>query len=308
VHAGPGDMAGRLIGPSGQTHHRFQPAGPDQPGQRVAQRAVTDQVGRRWRVPEGECLNEHIGCLVAAQPPGEARPRPRESRRWPGGQPLHRRAPRRGVGRRKGRPGTGRRAVRENRVDPPGRIPGLPRVVAPGQDIGWCSLATSGTWAAAGPAPGPPGAHHAGVPPAGPDEPGGQASRRTRPRASTASCRRHDFAYPVGARGPAGAGGKLQARQGSLTCRRVVAMPRRRSATGSAGQLHPARFQCVKDAHNPHPAFRPGVAAALPAHRTTRPCLMANRKPGPGSAAPGSRANPYSGTGGPRSGPARRPP
>jgi hypothetical protein len=45
VHAARGDTAGRLIGPSRQTHHRFQPAGPDQPGQRVAQRAVTDQVG-----------------------------------------------------------------------------------------------------------------------------------------------------------------------------------------------------------------------------------------------------------------------
>jgi hypothetical protein len=151
--------------------------GPDQPGQRVAQRAVTDQVGRRWRVPEGECLNEHIGCLVAAQPPGEAHPRPRESRRWPGGQALHRRAP-----RPRSRPSS-----RPPRHRPPGRArkpgrpagphPGPAACGRPGQDIGWCSLATSSTWAAAGPAPGPPGAHHAGVPPAGPGEPGGQASR-----------------------------------------------------------------------------------------------------------------------------------
>ena len=88
VHAGPGDTAGRLIGPSGQMHDRFQPAGPDQPGQHAAQRAVTDQVGRRRRVQESECLNEHIGCLVAAQPAGEGHPRPGEPRRWLGGHVL----------------------------------------------------------------------------------------------------------------------------------------------------------------------------------------------------------------------------
>jgi hypothetical protein len=37
--------------------------------------AVADEVGRRGRVEEGECLHEHVGCLVGAEPAGEGQPR-----------------------------------------------------------------------------------------------------------------------------------------------------------------------------------------------------------------------------------------
>jgi len=55
-------------------------------------------------------------------------------------------------------------------------------------------------------------------------------------------------------------------------------MPRRRSATDSrsAHGCASAEFQRAQDANNSHRASRPGVAAALPTHRTTRACLMAN--------------------------------
>ena len=71
-------------------HDAVQPAGGDQPPQRAAQRAVTNQVGRRRRGQQGECLDEHVGRLVSAEPAGEGQPRHGEPGQRRGGQALHR--------------------------------------------------------------------------------------------------------------------------------------------------------------------------------------------------------------------------
>ena len=47
--------------------------------------AVAGQAGGRRRVDQGKCLDEHIWCLVAAEPAGEGQPRRGESRQRRGG-------------------------------------------------------------------------------------------------------------------------------------------------------------------------------------------------------------------------------
>src|SRR5262245_50525458 len=93
MDASPRYVTGWLVGPAGKADYSPQAAGPDQPDKRLAHGPVADEVGSRGPIEEGERLNEHVGCLVGTEPAGEGQPRRGQSRPWPGGQALHRRAP-----------------------------------------------------------------------------------------------------------------------------------------------------------------------------------------------------------------------
>jgi Winged helix DNA-binding domain len=68
------------------------------------------------------------------------------------------------------------------------------------------------------------------------------------------------------------------------------ATPQRRRQL-QRGQLRPAGFQRAQDPDNPHPASRPGAAAALLAQLSRPPCPIAARMPGQGPPLPGRRSN-----------------
>jgi hypothetical protein len=128
--------------------------------------AVADQVGGRRRVDQGKCLDEHIWCLVAAEPAGEGQPRRGESLQRRGGQAFHRRAPVAQpavVQADPRRPRAGRRPAGEEQAGPPCRIPGPRRVVAsrPGHLV--VLAGHQRHVRRQGPYRGPPGAHHVGV-------------------------------------------------------------------------------------------------------------------------------------------------
>ena len=71
-------------------HDGFQPAGMNLLNQRIAQRAVADEVGGRRPVQDGERIDEHVWRLVAAEPAGEGQPRRREAGQRHGTQAFHR--------------------------------------------------------------------------------------------------------------------------------------------------------------------------------------------------------------------------
>jgi Winged helix DNA-binding domain len=68
------------------------------------------------------------------------------------------------------------------------------------------------------------------------------------------------------------------------------ATPQRRRQL-QRGQLRPAGFQRAQDPDNPHPASRPGAAAALLAQLSRPPCPIAAPMPGQGPPLPGRRSN-----------------
>ena len=121
------------------------------------------------------------------------------------------------------------------------------------------------------------GVHQAGL-----SEPGAKPvgeTGRGRPLQAVGS---QGVGYPVGVRGQAVAGGKLQPRWGRVTCEqgRRDAMPAQRHRQPQCGQLRPAGFQRAQDPDNPHPASRPGAAAAHLAHRTCPACLLRHQNRG----------------------------
>ena len=126
--------------------------------------AVADQVGGRRRVDQGKCLDEHIWCLVAAEPAGEGQPRRGESRQRRGGQAFHRRAPVAQpavVQADPRRPGAGRRPAGDEQAGA-GPHPGPAACGRQPARTSGCARWPPAARAAAGPVPRPT-AHHVGV-------------------------------------------------------------------------------------------------------------------------------------------------
>jgi len=160
---------------------------------------------------EGECLHQHLGCLVAAEPVGEIQPRGREPEQWPGGQTLDRRAPLAESPTPMPAATPGSRARERKRCRPAVPHPepaGCGRLPARTSGCARWPPAAHGRWD--GPCGGHPRPHHVGVHQVGVGEPGAKPAGeggRGRPLQAVGA---YELADPIGVGGQAVAGGKLK--------------------------------------------------------------------------------------------------
>jgi hypothetical protein len=286
--------------------------------------AVADQVRSRGRVEQGERLDEHVGCLVVAEPAGEGYPRPGKSRIRPGGHALHRRAPvaQPAAQAQPRRPRADRGPVGEQQVNPACRLPGLRRVVAAGPGHLVVLAGHQRHERRHRPRRRPPGPDHVRVDHIGGRQPRAKPAGERGLRRPLQAARARQLAHPerLGRKPAAG-------RQRHPRRRRIPGQQRGRHATPAQRrrqpqrrQLAPAGLQHAQHPDHPQPTAHPGTLTSFPhpAHAARAavgrqdnatgppPTVAAGHKP-TRPAPRASRPEPHCGRQ-PRPGPGRLPP